>query len=104
MKKLKELKEYYIGKEFYGFSWNGDMDGVYYNKGHMDCYVGKKIKINCVSKLNRRKDWYSVSGVMDDGRFIGYYYPTEGVDNNLIIEKTEEEITQDILSLIKKVI
>lgn len=100
MKKIKELEDYYIGKKFKGFSWVDDLDDVYFAGGLMNDLVGKEITINRIYELIDSEGLYSVSGKETEG----YCYPLAYVDKHIIQDKTEEEITQDVFSLIKKVV
>lgn len=99
MKKIKELEDYYIGKKFEGFSWTGDLDDVYFVDDMMEL-VDKEITIQAIHKLIDTEDLYSVSGPESNS----FCYPLAYVDKHIIKDKTEEEITQDVFNLIKKVV
>jgi hypothetical protein len=100
MNKLKKLKEEFIGKKFTGFSWKGDFNEVAYVKG-MDANINATIEITSVEEVYHGNH-YSVYGSKSPFTSRGYYYPLEGVKNNLLVERNEEELVNHIFSLIKK--
>jgi hypothetical protein len=97
---LEKLKEEFIGKKFTGFSWKGDSDEVAYVKG-MDANINAIIEITSVEELHSG-NYYSVYGSKSPFTSRGYYYPLEGVKNNLLVERNEEELINHVFSLIKK--
>ena len=100
MNDLEEIKKEYIGKKFTGFSWKGHSDEVAYVKD-MDANINATIEITSIDELTSG-NYYSVYGSKSPFTSRGYYYPLEGVKNNLLVERNEEELVNHIFSLIKK--
>lgn len=91
-----EEREKYIGQEFIGFKWerklsmNGLGTGIDFNAAGMSKFIGTTLKI-----LDYSKDFnaYYVG--------LGYWYPADGVLENLIIKKTVPDLFKEIIELTK---